>query len=271
MSMYDNIKAAMNNTVPLADRPNRDLFDISRIENDQIKTFVEAKGEAANAANEINALKAQGQFYFRTENDIAQSTELREEMNEANCRANESVQNVNWDDLSKTDYAAALNASCGVENKKGGLDEKIQNKALLKLTLESMSKEDIVKTFDMFMSQSEQEKWLTGIANDEHYRQYIPDEKTLNAYVEETKNAMLNKEPRPDPTNAINLDFAVMDTLNEVHEKHTSELSREVEADKQQSRKNSVCSRFSRVIEALDSKSGGSNSLIPQSTDYEYK
>lgn len=233
MSMYDNIKAAMNNAVPPANKLNQTLFNTDHIENDNVKAFIEAKGDAANAASEMNALKARGQFYFNTSDDEERSTELQTEMAHADAKAKQSVHNVNWDELSKSDYEAALNASCGVNNKQGGLDEKIQNKALIKLTLESMSKEDIAKSFDMFMSPAEQEKWLTGIANDEHYKQYIPDEDTLNAYVEETKNAMLDKEPRPDPSNAFSLDCAVMDTLEDIHAKHTAALSDTLAADKQ--------------------------------------
>ena len=110
--------------------------------------------------------------------------------------------------MSKEDYEAALNASCGVNNKQGGLDEKIQNQALFKLTIDSMSKEEIVDSFTAFMNEKEQEKWLTGIANDEKYKQYIPDEATLNAYVE------------------------VMDTLNEVHENHSREVVEAKESSK---------------------------------------
>ena len=250
MSMYDNIMAAMDNTIPSAAAPNRALYDTSSVQNESVKSYIEAKGSVASASDEIDKLRAKSQVYFKNAEDADKNTALTNELNEARTRANESSQKIDWNSVSKEDYEAALNASCGVNNKQGGLDEKIQNQALFKLTIDSMSKEEIVDSFTAFMNEKEQEKWLTGIANDEKYKQYIPDEATLNAYVEETKSAILDKEPRPDPNDDFALKSTVMDTLNEVHENH----SREVVEAKESSKFTPQMTKDESTQEVLNSK-----------------
>lgn len=224
MSLYELTKAAVNNTIPAAQKPNKELFDTSKIENANVRAFIEAKSRVAEASNEMDAINQRKRFYFTNASDAARDKELRDARNRASNQADASVKGINWNDVSATDYEAAINATCGVDDKQGGLTERIRDKAYLKLTLESMSKDDIIKTFDMFMSKDAQEQWLNGIATDEKYRHHLPDDETLNAYVEETKTALLNKDPRLDPTNALRLDFALSDTLDKVHTEHVRNI-----------------------------------------------
>lgn len=254
MSLYETTKAAMNNAIPTAQRPNKELFNVENIENEQVKAFIEAKSRVADASNEMDVMNERKRFIFTTAIDAAKDNELRRERNEASNQADRTARSINWNTVSATDYEAAINATCGVDNKQNGLAERIRDKAYLKLTLESMSKEDIAKTFDMFMSNEAQAQWLNGIATDERYKHYLPDDDTLNKYVEETKTTLLNRDPRLDPSNALGLDYALYDSLEQVHTQHVAEDNKRLMA-REQPVTNSVSklrSRFSNT--RLDSE-----------------
>ena len=266
MSLYELTKAAINNTIPTAQKPNKELFNTSNIENANVRAFIEAKSRVAEASNEMNAINQRKRFYFTNASDAARDNELREARNRASNQADASVKGINWNEISSTDYEAAVNATCGVDNKQGGLTERIRDKAYLKLTLESMSKDDIIKSFDMFMSKDAQEQWLNGIATDEKYRHYLPDDETLNAYVEETKTALLNKDPRLDPTNALGLDFALSDTLDKVHTEHVRNLQDTISDYNMTSSRNGKSGQsFSQLKSRFDRITG--NQKQPPSND----
>lgn len=226
MSLYETTKAAMNNTIPTAQRPNKELFNVDNIKDENVKAFIEAKSRVAEVSNEIDVINERKRFIFTTAVDAAKDNELRKERNAASNKADTVARNIDWNTVSETDYEAAINATCGVDNKQDGLSERIRDKAYLKLTLDSMSKEDIIKTFDMFMSKESQEQWLNGIATSDKYKHYLPDDETLNKYVEETKNNLLSRDPRLDPSNALSLDYALSDTLDQVHNEHVAKDNR---------------------------------------------
>lgn len=265
MSLYETVKAAQNNEIPTVQPPNQKLFNTDNIENENVKAFIEAKSKVAEISTQMDAINARKRFYFSTKNDAAQSAELRSERNAASQQADMSAKNIDWNKISVTDYEAAINATCGVDNKQDGLTERIRDKAYLKLVIDSMSKEEIFNSFDFFMSNEEKTRWLQGVASDEKYKHCLPSDEKLNAYVEETKTALLQRDPRLDPTSALNLDFALASTLDEVHKQHITSQRENMMAYKNATPQNEnkktaadlINNRFAGISDIKDTPGGG--------------
>lgn len=220
-ALYDIIQADLNKTMYTATSPNQQLFDTKHIENEKVKDFVKAKGRFSKAQNEARLLKQSWTEYVHTASDDMQLNKCRDQANEARTKFREAAAGIDWNKISKTDYEAALNATCAVNNQYGGFEEALQEQALVTLTIESMNKADIIASFEAF-DPNERAKWLRSIANNDKLKQHIPDNDKLSAYVQETKDLIINKDPRPDPTDMYRFTHTINTAMAAVHSTHVS-------------------------------------------------
>lgn len=220
---------AVQSTMNSYEETNPEIYDTSGVTNENVKAFIEAKKESNEINQKMQTLKDSRDFYYVSEGFKQEMNDLRDEAKEANNAVNEAASEIDLDSLSTEDYAACVNAACG-KNNKNGLKGSLEDKITLQLTMDKMSKEEITKAFDEFMTNEEKAKFLEKVA--QKNPEYIPDQKTVDAYVDEAYKAFIEKKPRVQLTNDMATDFALYDTVKNVHKTHTAEAAKTTEANK---------------------------------------